>query len=148
MLALLNRQSILAASRAATRSRSNVLPTVALVNHRAFLVPTAVRYAANPQSGKPASDNWSHTAKNIKEEASGVVNQVGKAVAGMEGSTKTEDGETKQTSEIFSDAVSVITGELSLPVKVKGCYILTFFLLSRYRKASSVKSPKRYLNQL
>lgn len=108
MLALLNRQSILAASRAATRSRLNVLPTAVLINHRAFMIPTAARYAANPQSGKPASDNWSHTAKNIKEEASGIVNQVGKSVAGMEGSTTTESGDTKQTSEIFSDAVSTI----------------------------------------
>ncbi|UZJ51621.1 hypothetical protein CBS101457_000941 [Exobasidium rhododendri] len=113
MFALVNRNSLLAASRAATRSRpaAIVLPghTVNLVSHRAFLVPTAARYAANPQSGKPASDNWSHTARNIKEEAGQVATSVGKAISGIEGGLSKTDGETAQTNEILSDAKSIIS---------------------------------------
>lgn len=110
MFALLNRQSLSAASRAATRARpaSSVLPspTGTLISHRAFLVPTAARYAANPQSGKPASDNWAHTAKNIKQEAGQVAASVGKSVSGIEGGLAKSDGETQQTNEILTDAVS------------------------------------------
>lgn len=100
MNALLNRQSLLAASRTATRSAP-------LISRRAFLLPSAARLAANPQSGKPASDDWTHTAKNIKQEAGQVASSLGRSVSGIDGSKSMDGKETQQTSEIMSDAVRV-----------------------------------------
>jgi hypothetical protein len=117
MFSLLNRQSLLTTTRAIALSR-NAGPRAATAarlplltqQQRAFLIPTAVRYAANPQSGKPASDNWSHTAKNVKEEIGQVAHSVGKSISGIEGGLSKGDGETAQTNEILEDAVSLFVG--------------------------------------
>lgn len=80
---------------------------------RPFVRPSAVRLVANPQSGKPASDNWAHTAKNVKEEASAVKSSLENAVAGIDGSGGSEKKGDAGTNEILNDAVSGLSGSLA-----------------------------------
>lgn len=74
--------------------------------------------AANPQSGKPASDNLSHTVKNIKQEAGQVASSIESAIGGQGGSgaqqNENESG-ASGTSELLRDAKS-ITAEMAQKV--------------------------------
>ena len=72
----IQRQSNLFLSRS-----SSILPVTTSQFH------TSSRWlAANPQSGKPASDNLSHTVKNIKQEAGQVASSIESAIGGQGGS--------------------------------------------------------------
>lgn len=103
-------------------SRSSLLASVQL---RA-LHTSLQRSAANPQSGKPASDSWSHTKQNIKEEAKSIRSSVESAIAGgNKGEAADAAGAGANTSgggggpsgaaEILKDAKS-ITGEMAQAV--------------------------------
>lgn len=103
-------------------SRSTLLASVQL---RA-LHTSLQRSAANPQSGKPASDSWSHTKQNIKEEAKSIRSSVESAIAGgNKGEAADAAGAGANTSgggggpsgaaEILKDARS-ITGEMAQEV--------------------------------
>lgn len=105
---------------------------VSLAARRSMLAPVQLRalhtslqrYAANPQSGKPASDSWSHTKQNIREEAKSLRSSVESAIAG---GTKGESSEAPSSgtsaggggpsgaAEILKDAKS-ITGEMAQAV--------------------------------
>ncbi|CAO1637744.1 unnamed protein product [Sympodiomycopsis kandeliae] len=81
-----------------------------------FLRPSGILLAANPQSGKPASDSWKHTAQNIKEEAAQVRDSLESAVAGQSGATTKPKGEDLSgASEIMGQA-KTITGEMAQQV--------------------------------
>ncbi|SJX65652.1 uncharacterized protein SRS1_16280 [Sporisorium reilianum f. sp. reilianum] len=103
-------------------SRSSLLAPVQL---RA-LHTSLQRSAANPQSGKPASDSWSHTKQNIKEEAASLRSSVESAIAGgNKGAAADAAGTGSNTSgagggpsgaaEILKDAKS-ITSEMAQAV--------------------------------
>jgi hypothetical protein len=47
--------------------------------------------------------------KNIKEEASSIINSVSKSVSGVDGHAVQAKGEEHSTNEIISDAVSIIS---------------------------------------
>lgn len=102
---------------------------VSLSARRSMLAPVQLRalhtslqrYAANPQSGKPASDSWSHTKQNIKEEAKSLRSSVESAIAGGTKGESTEapssgtsagGGGPSGAAEILKDARS-ITGEMA-----------------------------------
>lgn len=70
-----------------------------------FITPTPIVRAANPQSGKPASDNMGHMMHNIKEESKGVRSSIESAVAGTDSAETKEDPKTGQTKELLDDAV-------------------------------------------
>ncbi|SNX86577.1 uncharacterized protein MEPE_05286 [Melanopsichium pennsylvanicum] len=85
---------------------------------------SAQRDAANPQSGKPASDSWSHTKQNIKEEVKSVRSSVESAIAGGsrgeaieadDSGTSAGGGGPSGAAEILKDAKS-ITGEMAQAV--------------------------------
>lgn len=88
--------------------------------HLRALQTSTQRDAANPQSGKPASDSWSHTKQNIKEEAQSIKSSVESAIAGG-GKSETSDahsaggGGSSGAAEILKDAKS-ITGEMAQAV--------------------------------
>lgn len=109
-------------------------PVSMLATHRVLLAPGQLRVlhtslqrsAANPQSGKPASDSWSHTKQNIKEEAKSLRSSVESAIAGgnkgeaaeVAGSganTNGGGGGASGAAEILKDAKS-ITGEMAQAV--------------------------------
>ncbi|CBQ70007.1 conserved hypothetical protein [Sporisorium reilianum SRZ2] len=103
-------------------SRSSLLAPVQL---RA-LHTSLQRSAANLQSGKPASDSWSHTKQNIKEEAASLRSSVESAIAGgNKGAAADAAGTGSNTSgagggpsgaaEILKDARS-ITSEMAQAV--------------------------------
>ncbi|SPO31335.1 uncharacterized protein UTRI_05861_B [Ustilago trichophora] len=96
---------------------------LAPVQYRA-LHTSLQRYAANPQAGKPASDSWSHTKQNIKEEAASIRSSVESAIAGGNkgeaadaagASTSAGGGGSSGAAEILRDAKS-ITGEMAQAV--------------------------------
>ncbi|KAK0548983.1 hypothetical protein OC845_003332 [Tilletia horrida] len=68
-----------------------------------------IRWAANPQAGKPTSDNVGHMVKNIKEEVNQVASSISSTIAGAPGS-----GDLKRSGggEILSDA-KTITSEMT-----------------------------------
>ncbi|PWN33537.1 uncharacterized protein FA14DRAFT_164948 [Meira miltonrushii] len=86
------------------------------VQHRMLYTSPIIR-AANPQSGKPASDNLGHMVKNVKEEAKGVGASIGSAVAGTSSTSSSDpanDSQAKeagQTNELVSDAKTIV-GEM------------------------------------
>ncbi|SPC63413.1 uncharacterized protein UHOD_08018 [Ustilago sp. UG-2017b] len=99
--------------------RSLLLP----VQYRA-LHTSLQRYAANPQSGKPASDNWTHTKQNIKEEAKSIRSSVESAIAGgtkaetaqdSSSNTSAGGGGPSGAAEILKDARN-ITSEMAQAV--------------------------------
>ncbi|PWN21760.1 hypothetical protein BCV69DRAFT_281688 [Microstroma glucosiphilum] len=107
----------------ASPSVSTSSPRLALPFHTstarfALLRPSAPLYAANPQSGKPASDNWKHTAQNIKEEVGQVKDSLESAVAGGDSSSrkgsndKSTEGQDPGMAQILGDAKS-ITSEMA-----------------------------------
>lgn len=88
-------------------------PSYSRFNISASFSTSSRSLAANPQSGKPASDNFAHTVKNIKEEAGQVAASLESAVAGQPGSGAKQDA--SGVSEILQDAKS-ITGEMAQKV--------------------------------
>ncbi|KAK0525631.1 hypothetical protein OC842_005442 [Tilletia horrida] len=93
---------------------------------RAFST-SASRWAANPQAGKPTSDNVSHMVKNIKEEAGQVASSLSSSIAGKAGSgadKRSGGGEVPtNASEILSDARSItaeMTKQMPQPALVWG----------------------------
>ncbi|CDW98476.1 hypothetical protein [Sporisorium scitamineum] len=118
----LRSQRMAVANASSLASRSSLL---ALVRLRA-LHTSLQRSAANPQSGKPASDSWSHTKQNIKEEAASLRSSVESAIAGgNRGEAADAAGAGAKTSgggggpsgaaEILKDARS-ITSEMAQAV--------------------------------
>lgn len=110
----------LAAQRSAAGIRASPLMSAAVQIQMRTLHAAATRMAANPQSGKPASDSLSHTKQNIKEEVKKVKESLENSIAG--GSSQQVDVEVDPktgggsgTSEILRDAKS-ITGEMALAV--------------------------------
>lgn len=106
--------------------------TSALATRRPLLAPMQLRAlqtsikssAANPQAGKPASDSWSHTKQNIKEEASSVRSSVESVIAGGNKGEASEaagrdtsagGGGPSGAAEILEDARS-ITSEMAQAV--------------------------------
>ncbi|CAO1635966.1 unnamed protein product [Parajaminaea phylloscopi] len=85
--------------------------------HTGPLRPTSMVLAANPQSGKPASDNWQHMAQNVKEEASQVRSSLESAVAGSgeKRAPRDSSGDSTGASALLSDA-KTITGEMAQEV--------------------------------
>ena len=73
-----------------TSRATSIANAPALASRSSLLAPGQLRAlhtslqrrAANPQSGKPASDSWSHTKQNIKEEAASLRSSVESAIAG------------------------------------------------------------------
>lgn len=96
------------ASAGALGPASTSLSSTAGARRLLFLAPSPVRHAANPQSGKPASDNVGHMVQNIKEEAKSVTSSVESSVAGSRKGAE----ETKQSNEIVDDAVRACRGEM------------------------------------
>ncbi|CAD6897961.1 unnamed protein product [Tilletia controversa] len=92
------------------------------------------RTAANPQSGKPTSDNVSHMVKNIKEEAGQVAASLSNSIAGRAGSGAGKrsggpaegegaDGVVGGAKEILADARAVtkeMTAAMPQPALVWG----------------------------
>lgn len=82
-----------------------------------LLYTSPIIRAANPQSGKPASDNLGHMVRNVKEEAKGVGASIGSAVAGTsstsssQSATESQAKEEGQTNELVSDAKTIV-GEM------------------------------------
>ncbi len=122
------------------RSQRGASATISIANasslasRRTLLAPvqlralhtTLQRNAANPQSGKPASDSWSHTKQNIKEEAKSIRSSVESVIAGgNKGEAADAAGSGANTSgggggpsgaaEILKDAKS-ITSEMAQAV--------------------------------
>lgn len=93
---------------------SSLSRSSSILSSRSSQFHTSTRsLAANPQSGKPASDNFTHTVKNIKEEAGQVASSLESAVAGQAGSGADQQvGGDGGTSELLRDAKS-ITGEMA-----------------------------------
>lgn len=103
-----------------------------LASRKSLLAPVQLRalhtslqrYAANPQSSKPASDSWSHTKQNIKEEAASIRSSVESAIAGGSkgeaadaagADTSAGGGGSSGAAEILKDAKS-ITSEMAQAV--------------------------------
>ncbi|TKY88248.1 hypothetical protein EX895_002958 [Sporisorium graminicola] len=124
----------LRSQRATTASAISAARTSSLASRSPLLAPVQLRAlhtslrrsAANPQSGKPASDSWSHTKQNIKEEAASLRSSVESAIAGGDkGEAADAAGSGSNTSgggggpsgaaEILKDARS-ITGEMAQAV--------------------------------
>ncbi|EST08396.1 Protein of unknown function DUF3429 [Kalmanozyma brasiliensis GHG001] len=112
----------------------SVAKATTLASRRTLLAPVQLRAlhtslqsrAANPQSGKPASDSWSHTKQNIKEEAKSIRSSVESAIAGGGASQSSEatgsgantsggGGGASGAAEILKDAKS-ITSEMAQEV--------------------------------
>lgn len=98
----LARRSVLQAFRGNTRAGMQWSGTHAVRSpqRNVFIRPSPIIQAANPQSGKPASDNLGHMVQNIKEESKSVKSSIESSVAGTSNSP---DG---QKNELVSDAVS------------------------------------------
>jgi hypothetical protein len=123
-------RSLFSSGLKAQRSAMSLAGASTLAARRSMLAPVQLRalhtslqrYAANPQSGKPASDSWSHTKQNIKEEAASIRSSIestiaggGKGGEGGEGTgaqTSAGGGGASGASEILKDAKS-ITGEMA-----------------------------------
>lgn len=91
---------------------------------RTRILHTSVqRLAANPQTGKPASDSWSHAKQNIKEEVAGIRSSLESSIAGGEkgdGKDKSPGSDNASSgpsgaAEILKDARS-ITSEMAQAV--------------------------------
>lgn len=106
------------------RSSAFVLPKMASqskpnarssIQQNRFLSSSPIIRAANPQSGKPASDNFEHMIKNAKEEAKGVGSSISSAVAGTSSTSESANAsqakEAGQTNELVSDAKTIV-GEM------------------------------------
>jgi Protein of unknown function (DUF3429) len=108
------RSSVIAMPRMTSLSKTNSNS----IQQRLLYTSPIVR-AANPQSGKPASDNLEHMMKNVKEEAKGVGASIGSAVAGTsstsESANQQQAKEAGQTNELVSDAKTIV-GEMVLRV--------------------------------
>ncbi|KAE8224620.1 hypothetical protein CF319_g2505 [Tilletia indica] len=83
---------------------------------------SSLRWAANPQAGKPTSENVSHMVKNIKEEAGQVAASLTNSIAGRAGSgagkrsgggeSEGAEGLISGTQEILAD-VKGVTAEMT-----------------------------------
>ncbi|KAL9933458.1 hypothetical protein V8E36_007634 [Tilletia maclaganii] len=97
---------------APTTSATRAKTQVPLQVNRAFS-SSPLRWAANPQAGKPTSENVTHMVKNIKEEAGQVAASITSSIAGQPGSgDEKRSGGISGTSELLSDARG-ITGEMT-----------------------------------
>ncbi|PWY99580.1 hypothetical protein BCV70DRAFT_200516 [Testicularia cyperi] len=101
-----------------TASQTKYVALAASLPSRRVLHTSMVRSAANPQSGKPASDSWSHTKQNIKEEVSSIRSTLESSISGG-GDKAAQAGEESTsptgTAEILKDA-KTITSEMAQAV--------------------------------
>ncbi|PWN41491.1 hypothetical protein IE81DRAFT_324482 [Ceraceosorus guamensis] len=99
-------------ARAVRASTFHQFPLLRVSPPARILSTSSKALAANAQSGKPASDNWKHTVKNVKEEAGQVKSSIESAVAGSPGSGAGSSNEGPDSSpsgaaDLLGDARSV-----------------------------------------